>query len=149
MPPLVEDAGKPVYSGWLAQLHAITERTRGTRWVGGRRTRWFLCGDAVTFWHRPADPKADRISYAVTLDATEQPNGGRRWWWLCPACGKRVELLYLPPGRDRLACRTCHGLRYRSQYATTRKVRRRNRRPWLVADRIGRHWVWLGPWRRR
>jgi hypothetical protein len=56
MPRLVEDAGKPLYSGWLSRVHALTGRTRGLRWIGRRRVRWFLAPDAVIVLHRPADP---------------------------------------------------------------------------------------------
>jgi hypothetical protein len=38
---------------------------------------------------------------------------GRRWYFLCPHCGRRCEALYLLGGR--LACRKCLRLGYRSQ----------------------------------
>lgn len=37
---------------------------------------------------------------------------GRRQWFLC-SCGRRCRILY---GGDRFRCRTCHRLRYESQY---------------------------------
>ena len=59
MPRLVEGAGKALFSGWLSQIHALTGRARGLRWVGGRRVRWFLGRDAVVVLHRPADPTGE------------------------------------------------------------------------------------------
>jgi hypothetical protein len=44
-----------------------------------------------------------------------QFGGGRRWCFLCPSCGQRMEVLYLPAGENEFRCRDCHGLRYRSQ----------------------------------
>ncbi len=148
MPRLVEDAGKPLYAGWLSRYHGLTERTRGTRWVGGRRLRWFLGRDRVAFLHRPADPAAEPVYYPVLLDRTALPSGGARWWWRCPGCAKRVDVLFLPPGCDRLACRTCHGLSYRSQH-TRRKLRRKKRRPVVDGDNLFGRWIWLAHWRRR
>ena len=39
--------------------------------------------------------------------------GGERPWFGCPACSRRVSVLYLRD--DGFACRTCAGLCYRSQ----------------------------------
>ncbi|MFC6920776.1 hypothetical protein [Meiothermus taiwanensis] len=38
---------------------------------------------------------------------------GFRWYFRCPICGRRTEVLYL--GRQGLACRRCNRLGYRSQ----------------------------------
>jgi hypothetical protein len=47
--------------------------------------------------------------------STVQHDGGRRWWFLCSGCGRRMGVLYLPPGRTDFRCRGCYRLRYRSQ----------------------------------
>ena len=148
MTRLVEDAGKPIYAGWLSRVYRLTGRTRGTRWVGARRVRWFIGRKVATVPHRPADPDGDPLQYPVTIDVTPLPSGGRRWWWLCPACQKRVDVLDLPRDRDRLGCRGCLGLSYRSQH-TRKKLRRRTRRPVVEGDNLIGRWVWLAPWRRR
>jgi hypothetical protein len=61
------------------------------------------------------------VSYAVATVMTPAPNGAARMWWQCPACARRVGRLYLPDGRDRLACRACCGLGYASQYPNVRR----------------------------
>jgi hypothetical protein len=50
----------------------------------------------------------------VRLDWTEQPTGGRRWWFSCPACDRRCGVLYVGGARF-LACRLCLHLNYPSQ----------------------------------
>ena len=53
----------------------------------------------------------------VTVKLARSPmvwQGGHRWWYRCPQCVERVGKLYIPPGGDRLLCRTCHGLTYLS-----------------------------------
>ena len=69
----------------------------------------------------------------VTLDWSACHFGGRRPWWLCPACGRRVALIY--SGHGRYACRNCFQLAYRSQRETEEDLaaRRANR----VRDRLG------------
>lgn len=49
----------------------------------------------------------------VDMDRTACTYGGTRLWWLCPACGKRVAILF-GPGR-RFVCRGCNKLVYESQ----------------------------------
>jgi hypothetical protein len=49
--------------------------------------------------------------------AITYPNyGGRRYWFVCPGCGRRTTKLHisLPMGLKKFRCRKCHGLTYRS-----------------------------------
>lgn len=43
---------------------------------------------------RPTGPQ----DQTVQMETTPCPFGGRRWWWLCPATGRRCTTLYLPNG---------------------------------------------------
>jgi hypothetical protein len=134
---LVEDAGRPLYCGWFARRHTITREVTGLRWVGGRPVKWKLWRTSITVIHPRRGRTGEPVSYRVGLSFTRLPSGGGlRWWWECPACGRRVDVLDLPPDRDRLACRRCCGLVYRSQYARGR-VRRRKRRPAVRVVRGG------------
>jgi hypothetical protein len=56
--------------------------------------------------------------YWVDLTTTEQPLGGRRWWFICPVTGRRVRKLYLPPGAITFASRQAYRLGYCSQRET-------------------------------
>lgn len=50
----------------------------------------------------------------ILLVPTRPHFGGRRWWFICPACGGRARKLFLPPSRPNFRCRRCHRLTYRS-----------------------------------
>lgn len=47
--------------------------------------------------------------YLVRWDVTTPRFGGRRYWWLCPQCGRRCATIY---GGPRFWCRVCHNLTY-------------------------------------
>jgi hypothetical protein len=53
-------------------------------------------------------------SYLARIVTTVPNYGGRRYWFLCPHCGRRVRYLY--SGRLFL-CRTCHNLTYATTQA--------------------------------
>jgi hypothetical protein len=60
--------------------------------------------------------KGEFMKYSIRLDMTEQPNGGERYWFICPGrrCGRRAVKLYLPPGAEIFTCRICNNLTYKS-----------------------------------
>lgn len=57
-------------------------------------------------------------NYTVRLIATPCRFGGVRWWWLCPATGRRCAKLYLPNGGRRFLSRGSGA--YRLGYASQR-----------------------------
>lgn len=59
---------------------------------------------------------ADEVpqDYPVQAVSAPMPRGGKRWFFLCPECGRKASKLYKKPGRARFACRTCLGLTYES-----------------------------------
>jgi hypothetical protein len=48
------------------------------------------------------------------LAITRVAGGGRRFWFTCFGCGRRVGKLYLPAAEYYFRCRKCHDLTYRS-----------------------------------
>jgi hypothetical protein len=56
------------------------------------------------------------ISYLIYINSTPLPWGGRRYWFNCPnsGCVRRIANLYLAPGSQNFACRSCHNLTYKS-----------------------------------
>ncbi len=77
----------------------------------------------------------EAIRQVVMLESTPCTLGGRRSWFRCPTCARRVAVIY---GVGRLfACRICKGLPYASQRETDddRATRR--------ADRIRKQLGWM------
>lgn len=52
----------------------------------------------------------------IELVTTPCPFGGRRFWFICPKCKKRVSVLY--KHYKNIWCRTCNNLTYISQLRT-------------------------------
>jgi hypothetical protein len=52
----------------------------------------------------------------VEMETTPCGLGGRRWWWICPATGRRCATLYLPNGSMLFLSRGCGA--YRLAYAS-------------------------------
>ena len=57
--------------------------------------------------------KRQPVIQRILFDRTPCHYGGERLWFLCPRCGRRVELLYGPS--TLFLCRHCHQLPYASQ----------------------------------
>lgn len=57
------------------------------------------------------------IDEEFRLEALPQPFGGRRWFFICPSTGARVQTLHCPPGATRFRSRKAYGsqVRYLSQ----------------------------------
>ena len=79
----------------------------------------------------------ETIRYKVGLTWTPCHFGGRRPWFLCPGCGRRVGKLYVS-GKYFL-CRHCYSLAYQSQRES--RGDRLLRRAWKIRAKLG-----LGPW---
>jgi hypothetical protein len=54
------------------------------------------------------------LNQDISLVTTELPWGGKRYWFSCPNCRRRVGTLHLPPGRNYFLCRRCYDLTYTS-----------------------------------
>jgi hypothetical protein len=76
----------------------------------------------MTYTVTQLGPPALEALFPIT--ATEPNYGGRRWWLLCPACGRRCEMVFAPwdfTGRRSdwcsvlWQCRICRRLAYPSQ----------------------------------
>jgi hypothetical protein len=93
---------------------------------------WTRDGDVVGTIRYEIIPNAGRVSVCIPCQSimqdgenrpveqclisvtTVRPHlGGRRFLFVC-RCGRRVRLLYLPPGEQMFGCRHCHDLTYRS-----------------------------------
>ena len=89
----------------------------------------------LIYRHRlSGDSEWQDVQQPVYLAHTTCTYGGKRPWWLCPNCGRRVAVLY-GPGKL-YACRHCYRLAYSSQRenlddrATRRADKIRDRLEW-------------------
>jgi hypothetical protein len=77
--------------------------------------------------------KTDAVKQRVSITWTPCNYGGKRVWFVCPNCGKRVAVLYL--GGKYFGCRICCNLTYQScnETALDRGYRKAND----LRERIG------------
>jgi hypothetical protein len=89
-----------------------------------------LCrGSVLTLTYKR--PNGREVMARVSMAATDTAFGGTRLWFRCPGCSRRCQVLY---GGAGIACRTCQGLRYRSQAEDP--TSRANRAMCKIAKRI-------------
>jgi hypothetical protein len=64
--------------------------------------------------------KLGRIDQKIQLRAVSRHFGGAQWYFICPAAGRKVSVLWLPPGADRFWSRQAWGrqVAYGSQFET-------------------------------
>ncbi len=75
---------------------------------------------------------AERVLQTVRLTYSTGPRGGKRPWFVCPTCQRRVGVLYHADGLP-FRCRTCCDLAYPSQYRSRDQSYGRQHR--CVSDR--------------
>lgn len=105
--------------------------------LGTRTISWSRCGVpngsvrierspvGLVFWYSltPAFGRAIGVKRLVEIEWTETRFSGRRPWFRCPACARRVAAMFIS---TTVACRKCLGVRYPSQNesACDRAIRR-------------------------
>ena len=76
-----------------------------------------------------------RMEYQVPLVRTKPPYGGVRFWFLCPATGRRVSKLFLSPDSSRFLSRHAFCLHYESQMKG--KIDRAINKKWKLLNKLG------------
>jgi len=82
--------------------------------------RWFRRGvetDSITYSLKESESVYvltlhSPLNQDISLVTTELPWGGKRYWFSCPNCMRRVGRLHLPPGESHFFCRGCYDLTY-------------------------------------
>lgn len=81
------------------------------------RLCWTFRGDLAAAYRATFDgvsvhlrSESDTRRQSIQLTTTPCHFGGRRHWFLCPDCDRRVAVFYL--ASDRWSCRICGGVRY-------------------------------------
>ncbi len=86
----------------------------------------------LIYRYKNMDREWESIKDSIFFTWTPCNYGGRRQWFLCPECNRRVALVY--GGKD-YRCRHCHNLTYASQQEDiSDRLRRRSRK---IRKRMG------------
>lgn len=56
--------------------------------------------------------RLEALGQVLNVTTTPCNFGGKRHWFVCPSCKRRVGTLYRLPIQDALFCRKCHNLTY-------------------------------------
>lgn len=76
----------------------------------------------------------EHYRYPVFITWTKCNYGGKRPWFKCPKCYKRVGKLYSKDGYYR--CRVCQNLNYRSSQTTDRELYRITKKAKNIAEKL-------------
>jgi hypothetical protein len=88
---------------------------------------------SVNLIYRHGGDTGQEMNYPVLIDWTPCNYGGKRAWWKCPCCGRRVAVLY---SGKMFACRHCHRLDYESTRTAP------DSKPYERADNVRRRLGW-------
>jgi hypothetical protein len=102
--------------------------------AAGARRAWLRLRYEIAHHSAATGPQ----DYSVALATTTPHFGGRQWWFLCPATGRRCRKLFLPNGGRRFLSRQAYGLFYRSQAAG--RMERMRTRIGKLCRRLGGAW---------
>lgn len=102
----------------------LRPRTSSVRWLrGGAETAYLVYSlrdmggwTYVLTLLSPIIYRDQRISITqdIHLVTTQLHSGGKRYWFSCPNCRRRVGRLHLPYGMSYFFCRRCYDLTYMS-----------------------------------
>jgi hypothetical protein len=67
----------------------------------------------LEYEHKPLEKDAQHVRETIWFKYTTPNFGGKRAWFSCPQCRKRVAVLFRVDRRFR--CRKCHNLSYKTQ----------------------------------
>ena len=119
------DPERPGWQGWqwrIGDKQTASIHIEVTPNLGGVRLHYNYQGQPVT-------------PYLVRWETTTPRYGGRRYWWLCPSCGRRCATIY---GGRLFLCRVCHNLTYETAQSGDPETTI-DRRMRAVRRRLGAH----------
>lgn len=88
----------------------------------GEFARQVGAGVGVSVWKVEMVVGGRQVQQQFRLESRPMPwGGGIKFYFYC-GCGRRCAKLYLPPGGDQFACRSCHRLLYWDQRFKPRQI---------------------------
>lgn len=58
---------------------------------------------------------ADVVGEDISLSTSRTHFGGKRYWFTCPHCNKRIGTLLIHPISQKVGCRKCLGVNYKKR----------------------------------
>lgn len=131
----VESVGQALHAGTVQWCSIYFDWLGGRQRVGAvvvewrflRRFGWRQTTRIMVRHYSPKNRLVPTAEYEVAMAYSTITKGGRRWWFRCPKCERRVDLLYIVPPRSVLVCRKCGPLKYASQRTREAVSQRRER----------------------
>lgn len=130
-----------ITSGWVkAHLQTLSKRPLQVNWHQGKESLGNAGVSLVNHnqlciqykYRRSCEGDWSTVTEFIPLQFSACRYGGSRLWFICPKCGKRVAIIYVDTV---VACRSCLGLRYQSEYEDD--ISRLQSKVRKIFDRIG------------
>lgn len=65
--------------------------------------------------HQILQSQIEVLGFKLNLLTSKTRFNGKRYWFSCPICSKRVGIIYKHPISSQIGCRNCLKMRYRKQ----------------------------------
>ena len=130
-----------ITSGWVkAHLQTLSKRPLQVNWHQGKESLGSVGVSLVNHnqlciqykYRRSCEGDWSTVTEFIPLQFSACRYGGSRLWLICPKCGKRVAIIYVDTV---VACSSCLGLRYQSEYEDD--ISRLQSKVRKIFDRIG------------
>lgn len=130
-----------ITSGWVkAHLQTLSKRPLQVNWHQGKESLGSVGVSLVNHnqlciqykYRRSCEGDWSTVTEFIPLQFSACRYGGSRLWFICPKCGKKVAIIYVDTV---VACRSCLGLRYQSEYEDD--ISRLQSKVRKIFDRIG------------
>lgn len=130
-----------ITSGWVkAHLQTLSKRPLQVNWHQGKESLGSVGVSLANHnqlciqykYRRSCEGDWSTVTEFIPLQFSACRYGGSRLWLICPKCGKRVAIIYVDTV---VACRSCLGLRYQSEYEDD--ISRLQSKVRKIFDRIG------------
>jgi hypothetical protein len=114
------DINRLVQQGFIRRgTHSRSRITWTENFYGEEVASGIITADLTGESHGSFCIEVDSISQTIRLVSEPRHFGGRQWYFICPQTGRKVSVLWLPPGAPSFACRQRWGrqVAYSSQFA--------------------------------
>ena len=65
--------------------------------------------------HQILQSHIEVLGFNINLSTSPTRFNGKRYWFVCPTCGKRVGVIFKHPLTFQMGCRTCLKIQYKKQ----------------------------------